>query len=303
MSEEDKPIRVVDRRMFTAEGELRPDFQAEEAPEPPKPAPAAAPPREAPKAGAEPGPPSADRCDVSVLRHPHQLSGDQRLPCPRDRPDDREGAVAPRLGRRQQMIEWLAVLEEKTRGSLNFEETGTCCPARSTSCAWHTSRRFGRRAESRLDRAASEPHAKSASRGRAPPGPVSLSACGPGLSYRAVPGGARSQEPLSPLPPPVTRGLYRSHWFDYLSAFSRTSRRARTRPSMRWCGPEGKSACAGFPISRERSVFLGRRAESQNHPSGRSGPMGRRSFSTTPIRMRSWRGSRSSSAHRRSAKR
>jgi tetratricopeptide (TPR) repeat protein len=29
---------------------------------------------------------------------------------------------------------------------------------------------------------------------------------------------ARSQERVSPLPPPVTRGLYRSHWFEFLNA-------------------------------------------------------------------------------------
>ena len=28
----------------------------------------------------------------------------------------------------------------------------------------------------------------------------------------------RAQEAISPLPPPVTRSLYRSHWFDFLSA-------------------------------------------------------------------------------------
>ena len=46
MSEEEKPIRVVDRRMFTADGELRPDFEPEEKTEPVQPAvpgPAAAP--------------------------------------------------------------------------------------------------------------------------------------------------------------------------------------------------------------------------------------------------------------------
>jgi hypothetical protein len=123
VSEEDKPIRVVDRRMFTAEGDLRPDFEAEEAPEPPKPAPAAAPPREAPKAGAEPEPPSADRATsqsfvtlISFLATNvyHALGIDPMTGKALSR---RDTAAA------QQMIEWLAVLEEKTRGSLNFEET------------------------------------------------------------------------------------------------------------------------------------------------------------------------------------
>lgn len=36
MAEEEKPIRVVDRRMFTSDGQLRPDFEAEEKPEPPQ---------------------------------------------------------------------------------------------------------------------------------------------------------------------------------------------------------------------------------------------------------------------------
>ena len=33
-NDEEKPIRVVDRRMFTPEGELRPDFEAEDSAEP-----------------------------------------------------------------------------------------------------------------------------------------------------------------------------------------------------------------------------------------------------------------------------
>ncbi|MFN2387336.1 MAG: DUF1844 domain-containing protein, partial [Thermoanaerobaculia bacterium] len=58
--EEEKKLRVVDRRMFTAEGDLRPDFQPEEpaaAPPPPKPAPPP-PPR---NAAAAPPPPDAER--------------------------------------------------------------------------------------------------------------------------------------------------------------------------------------------------------------------------------------------------
>ena len=56
MSEgEGKPIRVVDRRMFTPEGELRPGFEPEEAvPESPRPEP----PRPEPPRAAAPAPPS-----------------------------------------------------------------------------------------------------------------------------------------------------------------------------------------------------------------------------------------------------
>src|SRR5678815_4121609 len=49
--EEDKPIRVVDRRMFTPEGDLRPDYQAPEESPPEtaaKPTPSAAVPPPAP---------------------------------------------------------------------------------------------------------------------------------------------------------------------------------------------------------------------------------------------------------------
>jgi hypothetical protein len=35
-TEDEKPIRIVDRRMFTAEGDLRPDFEPEEPAQPPR---------------------------------------------------------------------------------------------------------------------------------------------------------------------------------------------------------------------------------------------------------------------------
>lgn len=123
VSEEDKPIRVVDRRMFTAEGELRPDFQAEEAPETPKPPPAAPPPEARPAPGPPPPEPAGDRATsqafvtlVSFLATNvyHALGIDPMTGKALSR---RDTAAA------QQMIEWLAVLEQKTRGNLNFEET------------------------------------------------------------------------------------------------------------------------------------------------------------------------------------
>ena len=40
----------------------------------------------------------------------------------------------------------------------------------------------------------------------------------------AVP--ARAQERISPLPPPVTRGLYRTHWFVFLNAYLEEDARA-----------------------------------------------------------------------------
>jgi hypothetical protein len=126
VSEEDKPIRVVDRRMFTPEGELRPGYEPEEGPEPPKsaapaqPRPEAGPPPPAEATGAEP---AADRATsqafvtlISFLATNvyHALGIDPMTGKALTR---RDTAAA------QQMIEWLAVLEQKTRGNLNFEET------------------------------------------------------------------------------------------------------------------------------------------------------------------------------------
>src|SRR5438477_4364101 len=57
--QEEKPIRVVDRRMFTPEGELRQEFQAEQEPEP-EPARTPSPPPEALAAEKPPESPDAE---------------------------------------------------------------------------------------------------------------------------------------------------------------------------------------------------------------------------------------------------
>jgi len=109
--------------MFTAEGELRPDFQPEEASEPVRAAPAPAAPRETPAAETPPEAPSGDRATsqafvtlISFLATNvyHALGVDPMTGKALSR---RDTAAA------QQMIEWLVVLEQKTRGNLNFEET------------------------------------------------------------------------------------------------------------------------------------------------------------------------------------
>jgi hypothetical protein len=171
MGEKDeKPIRVVDRRMFTADGELRPDFEPEEpgptAPAAPPPAakvssaPARAaaagpggPPRATPPASASghqpaPGSPNATENSAPPGREDDELGGeadgaatDERASDPHSDftaivkslattaysalgllPDPaggrhREPAVA------RQMIDWLSVLESKTRNNLSFEES------------------------------------------------------------------------------------------------------------------------------------------------------------------------------------
>jgi hypothetical protein len=126
MSEEDKPIRVVDRRMFTSDGQLRPGYETEEAAPPPPPeAPAPPPPVSVPgPAGEAPPPePAVDRAasqafmglvsflasNVYAALGIDPMTG-ERLP-------RREPAAA------RQMIDWLGVLEQKTRGNLSFEES------------------------------------------------------------------------------------------------------------------------------------------------------------------------------------
>jgi hypothetical protein len=132
MSEgEGKPIRVVDRRMFTPEGELRPGFEPEEAvPESPRPEPprAAAPespsppeePSEEPAASPEQDVPAEPRGEFarivsSLATTAYSALG--LLADPAAGPRHRDLTVA------RQMIDWLAVLEQKTRGNLSFEES------------------------------------------------------------------------------------------------------------------------------------------------------------------------------------
>jgi len=140
--DEEKPIRVVDRRMFTPDGELRPDYQAEEPveaaagspvagaaaappeapaaaqPEPPAPPPAAAP-EEAPGSDeppAEPRDPGSDFASLVRSLATTAYSALGLLPDPSG--IQRRDAVVAR-----QMIDWLAMLELKTRGTLSFEES------------------------------------------------------------------------------------------------------------------------------------------------------------------------------------
>ncbi len=126
MSEEDKPIRVVDRRMFTADGELRPGFQPEERPEPPKPA-AATPAPAAPAPGAPAPPPPEGEPGAEAATSQAFVALVSFLasnvyaalgvdPMTGEKLPRREPAAA------RQMIDWLGALEPKTRGRLSFEE-------------------------------------------------------------------------------------------------------------------------------------------------------------------------------------
>jgi len=123
VKEEEKPIRVVDRRMFTSDGELRPDVETEEAPEPPKPPPAAA---SGKPAGAEPPPspgaPAERTTSQAFLTLVSFLATNVYAALGIDA---MTGKTLPRRdpAAAQQMIEWLVVLEQKSRGNLTFEET------------------------------------------------------------------------------------------------------------------------------------------------------------------------------------
>ena len=122
--QEEKPIRVVDRRMFTADGELRPGFEPEEASEPSARA-GVPPPSVSPEGAKKPeSEPSA-----SGAREPHSAFGALvgwiatnaysalgLIP-------DTAGRARADLAIARQMIEWLALLEQKTRGHLSFEES------------------------------------------------------------------------------------------------------------------------------------------------------------------------------------
>jgi Domain of unknown function (DUF1844) len=130
---ESKPIRVVDRRMFTPEGELRPGFEPEEtvaeparpATAPPSPASPAAPAPTAEDAAAPPvdadteaaGEPRTEFARIVSSLATTAYSALGLLSDPAAGPRHRDLAIA------RQMIDWLAVLEQKTRGNLSFEES------------------------------------------------------------------------------------------------------------------------------------------------------------------------------------
>ena len=111
MSESEKPIKVVDRRLFTADGEVRAEALAELAA--PDPAPAAPAPEPAEAAPAT---------SSAFLRLLDMLAQTAALYM--------EGFPDPATGRRQadlagarQIVDSLLALREKTRGRLSFEES------------------------------------------------------------------------------------------------------------------------------------------------------------------------------------
>ena len=127
MSEEDKPIRVVDRRMFTSDGQLRPDYEPEEPPAPPPKAPEPPPPaaaRTGAPAGETPPPePAADRAASQAFMGLVSFLASNVYAALGIDPMTGEGLPRREPAAARQMIDWLGVLEQKTRGNLSFEES------------------------------------------------------------------------------------------------------------------------------------------------------------------------------------
>lgn len=116
MSEASKTIKVVDRRMFTAEGDLRDDVMEELAKAPPPP--------EAPPEGVAPAPPPAEVIPSSpaFLRLLDMLAQTASLYL-QGIPDPATGRRSVDLAASREIIDSLVALREKTRGRLSFEET------------------------------------------------------------------------------------------------------------------------------------------------------------------------------------
>lgn len=116
MSEASKTIKVVDRRMFNAEGDLRADVMEELAKAPPPP--------ETPPEGAAPAPPPAEVVPSSpaFLRLLDMLAQTASLYL-QGIPDPATGRRSVDLAASREIIDSLVALREKTRGRLSFEET------------------------------------------------------------------------------------------------------------------------------------------------------------------------------------
>ena len=133
MADEEKPIKVSDFRMFTPDGELKPEYRDletassdDQAPEPskaqaptPPPPPTSAPPPPSPEPGPEehaaPGAAEPDFVDLvrSLATSAYAALGllaEPGVPGAQDLPGARR------------LIDWLSLLERKTRSNLSFAE-------------------------------------------------------------------------------------------------------------------------------------------------------------------------------------
>ena len=116
MSEASKTIKVVDRRMFTAEGDLRDDVMEELAKAPP------APPASPEEAAPAPPPEEVVPSSPAFLRLLDMLAQTASLYL-QGIPDPATGRRSVDLAASREIIDSLVALREKTRGRLSFEET------------------------------------------------------------------------------------------------------------------------------------------------------------------------------------
>ena len=97
------------------------------------------------------------------------------------------------------MIDLLVVLESKTRGNLTFEESSFLSRVLTELRLAFVEATRSSGAMKKLER-------------------LLFASCLAGALFPAAPALSQDQGPISPLPPAVTRGLYRSHWFVFLNA-------------------------------------------------------------------------------------
>ena len=77
---------------------------------------------------------------------------------------------------------------------------------------------------------------------------------------------AFAQETVSPLPPPQTRSLYRSSWFEYLSAFSENDMPTASKALEQMVKAAHRVGVHRLSDFSRTAVYLGRRAEKQGSP-------------------------------------
>lgn len=116
MSEAPRTIKVVDRRMFTADGDLRDDVMEELSTAPP------APPVSPGEASAAPPPEEVVPTSPAFLRLLDMLAQTASMYL-QGIPDPATGRRSVDLAASREIIDSLVALREKTRGRLSFEET------------------------------------------------------------------------------------------------------------------------------------------------------------------------------------
>ena len=116
MGDEQKPLKVSDFRMFTPDGKLKPEYQDLEDASPPEPSAAPEPPRAEPEPAREgEGPPESEFFDLVRSLATSSYAALGLLAEPGAKP-------AVDLAGARRFIDWLAMLEKKTRNNLSFAE-------------------------------------------------------------------------------------------------------------------------------------------------------------------------------------